>query len=130
MNFVGPVADNRAFADVSPFTAANARALVDEFGNVALGPAGRLNDVAQLFWNHDGVIPAIDRIVTLVGAHLGGEGFENLFGIGGPLIHDLPRRESPITVTAERPCGIPRMTDRGCQSVPSSSSAMQYQNLP
>src|SRR5215471_3025618 len=92
VNFVGPVAHNRTFTDVSPFTAANARALVDEFGNVTLGPAGRLNDVAQLFWNDDGVIAVIDLIVTLVSAHFGAEGFENFLGLGGPLLHAPPRR--------------------------------------
>src|SRR5262249_51829608 len=88
MNFVGPVAHDRALADVSPFAAANTGALVDEFRNVTLGPARRLYDVAQLLRDHDGIVAAVDRIMTLVGAHLGGERLENFPRVGGPLIHD------------------------------------------
>ena len=57
-----------------------------------LGPARCLNMVAQLLRNHDGIVAAIDGIVALVGAHFRSEGFQDLLGIGGPLIHDLPRR--------------------------------------
>src|SRR5580700_7753002 len=92
VNRLAAVAHHRALADVSPFGTANAGALVDEFGDVALAPASILDVIAQLFRNDNGVIAAIDRIVALVGAHLGGKGFKDLARILGPFVHDLARR--------------------------------------
>jgi len=70
----------------------DAGALMDEFGDVAFAPAGILDVIAQLLRNDDGVIAAIDRIVALVGAHLGGKGFQYLARVLGPFVHDLARR--------------------------------------
>src|ERR1700733_4297427 len=92
VNRFAAIAHHRAFADVGPFGAADAGALVDEFGDVALGPAGVLDVIAQLLRNDDGVIAAVDRIVALVGAHLGGKSFKNLARVLGPFVHDLARR--------------------------------------
>src|SRR5580700_3850889 len=92
VNRFAAVTHYRALADVVPFGAADAGALIDEFGDVALAPAGVLDVIAQLLRNDDGVIAAIDRIMALVGAHLGGKGFKNLARILGPFVHDLARR--------------------------------------
>src|SRR5262249_59241828 len=46
IDLVAAVAHHRALAHVGPFRAAHTRALVDEVGDVALGPAGRLNVIA------------------------------------------------------------------------------------
>ena len=48
VNRFAAVAHHRALADVGPFGAADAGALVDEFGDVALAPAGVLDVIAQL----------------------------------------------------------------------------------
>src|ERR1700674_1834711 len=42
-----------ALSDICPFRAAHARALMQEVGDVSLGPARALDMLAQLFWDHD-----------------------------------------------------------------------------
>jgi hypothetical protein len=46
------------------------------------------------------------------------------------LIVSPPNGAGPGPTVKVWPCGIPRMTDSGCQLVSASSSARQYENLP
>ena len=61
-------------------------------GDVGLAPAGGLQMVAKLPGDDQRVVAGPDRVVPHVGAHLGGEGFQDLLGVGGPFVHDLARR--------------------------------------
>src|SRR3984893_10378491 len=89
---VPAVAHYGALSDVGPFRAAHTRALVQEIGDVTLGPARALDMLAQLFRDHDRVVAPIDRVVALVRSHFRSEGLQDLPGIRGPLVHDLTRR--------------------------------------
>src|SRR6478735_2841734 len=73
MDTVAAVAHDRTLSDLGPFRPANARALVQELGDVPLGPARGLDMLTQLFRNYDGVVAAIDRVVALISPHLRGE---------------------------------------------------------
>src|SRR5215472_1219549 len=86
------VAHDRALADVGPFAAAHAGALVQELCDVSLGPARALDGIAQLFRDHDRVVAAIDRVVALVRPHFRSERLQNLPRVRSPLVHDLSRR--------------------------------------
>ena len=89
---VAAVAHNRALADLGPFAAMDAGALVDERGDVALAPTRRLQVLAQLLGDDQRIVAGMDRVVAQVGAHLGGEGLEDLLRLRRPLVHDLARR--------------------------------------
>src|SRR5262245_11788553 len=49
VTFLGAVAHDRALADRSPIAAADAGALIEKFGDVALTPARSLDVLAELF---------------------------------------------------------------------------------
>src|SRR5262249_57473254 len=92
------VADHRALADIGPFAAAHARALIQKLGDIALGPAGGLDRLAQLLRDHHGVIAAIDRKVAFVSSHLPGTPFQNFPRARHPppsYFPPLPARPAP-----------------------------------
>src|SRR5713226_3196862 len=72
MDTLAAVAHDRTLSHVGPLHAADARALVQELGDVPLAPAGALDRLAQLLGDHDGIVAAIDRVVALVRPHLRG----------------------------------------------------------
>src|SRR5205823_5250096 len=82
VDLFGAVAHDGAFADRGPISPLYPRALEQEFGDVAFAPAGTLDRLAQLLGDDDHVVAAIDRVVQLVGAHLGGERLKDLARIG------------------------------------------------
>src|ERR1700730_13100775 len=92
MDTVAAVAHYGALSDVGPFCAAHARALVQEVGDVTLGPARALDMLAQLFRDHDRVVAPIDRVVALVRPPFSSARLQALPRIRGPLVHDLTRR--------------------------------------
>src|SRR4029453_19464315 len=92
MDPVGAVAHDRTLADGGPIAPAHAGALIEEFADVALLPTCSLNMLAELLGNNDRVVSAVDRVIELVGAHLGCERLQYFLRIGGPFVHDLARR--------------------------------------
>src|SRR5262249_29950542 len=75
---VAAVAHHGALADLGPFAAMDAGALMDESGDVGLAPLRRLQMLAQLLGNDQRVVARMDRVVPQVGAHLGSEGLQYL----------------------------------------------------
>ncbi len=72
----------------------DAGAFVNVLGDIGLAPVGGVQVLAQLRRDDNDIITGPNRIMPHVGAHLGGEGFQNFLGPGRPLVHELTGRTS------------------------------------